>query len=742
MIFLTAIAVGTLASVYLLLALLSVLRLRLSVRQALLYVPLQVAFSVDARAIADARAEGAPVIYFVVHRSRLDPALMLALLPDDTLHILDDDSARSVWLEPWRELARTIVFNAKHVFVSRRLVQVLKRKGRIAVYVPEDVEPDVRSFRLYRAISRIALQADARIVPIFVDGSERLPRFLRFGGTARPSLRARLTIGALRGQTITELVKASIEGSNTGSNALFDRVAEVRALTRSAGRTLFTGVVEAACRFGPAQEAVEDTISGTLSYRKLLIAARIFAARFARTTAPGETVGVLMPNGNGLAVTFLALWSAGRSVCPINSTAGAASITSSVRTVPLRLVVSSRQFVKKANLEAVVAAAEAGGARFLWIEDWREAITRFEQVVGALLWRVPVGRQEPDAPAAILFSSGSEGLPKAIVLSHANLFTNAMQVESRLAIGPSDRLLAVLPAFHALGLTGSVTLPLLTGVRTYYYPTPLHFRQIPEVAAKTKPTVMFATDTFLSAYAKAAKDGDFNSLRLVVAGAEPLRPGTAQQWTERFGVTPLEGYGLTEASPVLAMNTAAHNRLGTVGRTLPGLRGRLEPVDGVPQGGRLAVSGPNIMLGYILPENPGVLTTPPNGWHDTGDIVSVDREGYLTVVGRVKRFAKIAGEMVSLAAVETVAERIWPDGRHAAAALPDPKRGQRIVLVTTSSEADVTTFRQGARAAGLAEIAVPDTIVRVNELPTLGSGKVDGPAVQRLAEEPPPAAVA
>lgn len=739
---LTAIAIGTLASAYLLLALAAMVRLGLSVRQALLYVPMRAAFRIDDRAMVAARAENAPVIYVVVHRSRLEPALMLTLLPEDTLHILDEGSARSAWLEPWRELARTIIFNAEHVFVSRRLVRVLKRKGRIAAYVPEDVEPDVRSFRLYRAISRIALQADARIVPIFVDGAERLPRFLGGDKSAQPSLRTRLTIGALPGETITDLVKVGIEGSTTGSNALFDRVADLRARTKSSGRTLFTGVVQAATRFGPAREAVEDTVSGTLTYRKLLIAARIFAARFARTTAPGETVGVLLPNGNGLAISLLGLWSAGRAACPINSTAGVASMTSAARTVPLRLILSSRLFVKKAGLEAIVAAAETGGARFVWIEDWRGAITGFERFVAALLWRVPVGRQDPDTPAAILFSSGSEGLPKAIVLSHANLLANAMQVEARLAIGPSDRLLAVLPAFHALGLTGSVTLPLLTGVRTYYYPTPLHFRQIPEIAAATKPTVLFATDTFLAAYGKAAKDGDFASLRLVVAGAEPLRPGTTRQWTERFGVAPLEGYGLTEASPVLSLNTATHNRAGTVGRALPGLRGRLEPVEGVPQGGRLAVSGPNVMLGYILPENPGMLTTLPNGWHDTGDIVSVDREGYLTILGRVKRFAKIAGEMVSLAAVESVAERVWPDGRHAAAALPDPKRGQRIVLVTTSADADVSAFRRGARAAGLADIAVPDAIVHVSEIPTLGSGKTDGPAVQRLAEEPPAAAVA
>jgi len=737
---LTAIVLGCLVAAYVAAALVLVLRLRISLRQALAYLPLKVALRIDDRGIATARTAQAPVIYVVIHRSRLEPALMLSLLPDDTLHILDPDSAATAWLEPWRALGRTIVFKAEHVFVSRRLVQILKRKGRIAVYLPDEVEPDTRAFRLYRAVSRIALQADARVVTIAVEGAQDFPA----GRTGKPAGRSRwlprLVVGALPGRTVTELVADSLGGATPGSNALFDRVAAVRSATASAGLTVFAAVRQAARRFGPDTVAVEDPLAGTMSYRQTLIGARIFAGRFARITAPREVVGVLLPNSVGLAITLLGLWSAGRAASPINHTAGAANVTAAMRMVAARLTVSSRTFVEKAGLEEIVAAAEAGGARILWLEDLRAGITGFDRAMGWLSWRGAIGRQDPAAAAVVLFSSGSEGLPKAIQLSHANLVSNAMQVEARLSIGPADQVLAVLPAFHALGLLGGLVLPLATGVRTFLYPSPLHFRQIPKLAAKTRPTAIFATDTFLAAYAKAADDGDFASLRFAVAGAEPLRRSTCETWRARFGVPLLEGYGMTEASPVAALNSATHGRDGTIGRLLPGMRGRIEPVEGIADAGRLWIWGPNVMAGTIDPDRPGTLCAVPEGWHDTGDIVSVDRDGFVALRGRARRFAKIAGEMVSLTVVESLAEAAWPESRHAAVALPDPRRGERIVLVTTEPSPDPATLRAQGRRIGAPDIAQPDAILTVAEIPLLGSGKVDHAAVRRLADGDKPAA--
>lgn len=716
---------------WLLIGVIETFRLDLRFTQALLYVPFKLAYRIADDRIRIARNARTPVIYVVSHQSRIEPALMLSLLPDDTLHILDDASARSPWLEPWRELGRTIAFNAEHVFVSRRLVRVLKGKGRLAVYLPDTVEPDTKSFRLFRAITRIAMQADARIVPIFVAGSRDLPVSLTPKDNAPRHWFPRLSLSVLEPMTIAELVARNPDmASNT--NALFDRFAEARLHGTNLDRGLFLGMRDAATRVGASHPIIEDVISGALSYRKMFIGARVLGRRFEAVTAPGEAVGLLLPNANGVVLSFVGLVSAARVAAMINYTAGPASVTAAIRTAVIRTVVSSRAFIEKAGIDDIVAAVEAGGAKMLWLEDVRESVTMLDKVAAALFWRFPLQRQQASKPAVILFTSGSEGTPKAVVLSHRNLYANAMQAEARVTISPADILLNVLPVFHSFGLTGGTILPLVTGVKLFLYPSPLHYKIIPEIARKVKPTVMFGTDTFLANYARTAKDGDFSSLRFVVAGAEAVKPETRRTYRDRFQASIIEGFGLTEAAPVVAVNTAIHNRDGTVGRLLPAIRMKLEPVEGISDAGRLWLDGPNMMMGYMTADRPGELQ-PLEGWHDTGDIVSVDRDGFITIRGRAKRFAKIAGEMVSLGAVEMLVQSLWPEERHAAVAVPDKRRGERIVLVTTADDASAEELRQFGKKAGAAELMVPNDIIKVEEIPVLGSGKTDYVSARKLA---------
>ena len=716
---------------WLLIAAIERFRLDLRFTQALLYVPFKLAYRIADNRIRIARSAKTPVIYVVSHQSRIEPALMLSLLPDDTLHILDEASARSPWLEPWREVARTIAFNAEHVFVSRRLVRVLKGKGRLAVYLPDNVEPDVKSFRLFRAITRIAMQADARIVPIFVAGTRDLPVSLTPKEKAPRHWFPRLSVSVLEPMTIAELVARNPDmASNT--NALFDRFAEARLYGTNLDRSLFLAMRDAADRVGPSHPIIEDVISGSLSYRKLFIGARVLGRRFEAVTAPGEAVGVLLPNANGVVLTFVGLISAARVAAMINYTAGPASVTAAIRTAVIRTVVSSRAFVEKAGIDDIIAAVEAGGAKMLWLEDVRAGVTVLDKVAAALLWRFPLQRQQASKPAVILFTSGSEGTPKAVVLSNRSLLANVMQAEARVSVSPADTLLNVLPAFHSFGLTGGTILPLVLGIKLFLYPSPLHYKIIPEIARKVKPTVMFGTDTFLANYARTAKDGDFSSLRFVVAGAEAVKPETRRTYRDRFQASIVEGFGLTEAAPVVAVNTAIHSRDGTVGRPLPAIRLKLEPVEGITEGGRLWLDGPNMMMGYMSADRPGELQ-PLEGWHDTGDIVSIDREGFITIRGRAKRFAKIAGEMVSLGAVEMLVQSLWPEERHAAVAVPDKRRGERIVLVTTADDANAEELRQFGKKAGAAELMVPNDIIKVEEIPVLGSGKTDYVSARKLA---------
>ncbi len=373
--------------------------------------------------------------------------------------------------------------------------------------------------------------------------------------------------------------------------------------------------------------------------------------------------------------------------------------------------------------------------RLIYLEDLRDSITMGDKLRGMLAHRRPLARRQPDEPAAILFTSGSEGAPKGVVLSHRNMLANAAQAAARIDFGRSDKVFNVLPIFHCFGLTVGFVLPVISGVPIYLYPSPLHYRIVPELVYGSNATILFGTDTFLSGYARTANAYDFRSIRYVVAGAEPVKELTRATWSEKFGVRILEGYGVTETAPVLALNTPMFNKFGTVGRLMPGVESRLEPVAGVEGGGRLFVRGPNVMLGYLKAENPGVLQAPDEGWHDTGDIVAIDEHGFVSIKGRAKRFAKIAGEMVSLAAIETLAAELWPKALSAAATEIDPRKGERIVLVTQEKDATRADFQTYAKSKGAADLMIPAEVMIVESIPVLGSGKLDFAAVTKMVRD-------
>ena len=367
-------------------------------------------------------------------------------------------------------------------------------------------------------------------------------------------------------------------------------------------------------------------------------------------------------------------------------------------------------------------------------EEIRASVTAADKLAAMLPSRSP-RPADPDSPAFILFTSGSEGSPKGVVLSHRNVLTNVAQVAARIDFSPADIMFNVLPVFHSFGLTGGLMLPLVSGLKCYLYPSPLHYRIIPELVYATNATAIVGTDTFLMGYARTANPYDFRSLRFVVAGAEPVKAETRRVWMEKFGHRILEGYGVTECSPVLAVNTPMFNRVGTVGRLLPGINHHLEAMPGIEDGGRLQVRGPNVMLGYLRAEAPGVIEPPEHGWYDTGDIVAIDEEGFVAIRGRVKRFAKIAGEMISLAAVDAMVAALRPDAEHVAVAVPDARRGERIILMTTAPDLTRAALQAHGRERGVSELMIPAEILPMDELPLLGSGKVDFTKARVIALE-------
>lgn len=504
-------------------------------------------------------------------------------------------------------------------------------------------------------------------------------------------------------------------------------------------KSVFAALIDARRRYGASKVALHDADDRQLTYNQIVQAAFALGSAMRRRTKKGEAVGVMLPTGAAAVLSFFALNAFGRTPAMLNFTAGIANLDLALRAARVRKVVTAHAFIEKAELQALEAAL-AAKVELIYLEDVREKLGirgKLAGVVGSLAPGLIADQPHHSEPAVILFTSGTEGDPKGVVLSHQNVVANVLQVLAHVpeALTPSDVLFNPLPTFHCFGLTAGALLPLLGGMRSVLHPSPLHHKLIPERIKSTGATILFATDTFLNQYVRAAGDDELSGLRFAVCGAERVRDETRQSVKRRFAVELLEGYGATEASPVIAVNQPGNNRAGTVGRALPGVETRFEPVEGIAHGGRMFVRGPNVMLGYITADNPGQIVPPPDGWHDTGDIVALNSEEFLTIRGRLKRFAKIGGEMISLAVVENCAAAVWRDHEHAAAVLPDKRKGEQIVLLTTNKTADRSELQRWAHEHGVNEMSLPRKLFHVDAIPMLGTGKMDIGGVQRLAEQ-------
>jgi acyl-[acyl-carrier-protein]-phospholipid O-acyltransferase/long-chain-fatty-acid--[acyl-carrier-protein] ligase len=498
-------------------------------------------------------------------------------------------------------------------------------------------------------------------------------------------------------------------------------------------KTLFGALLDARDRFGRSKVALEDLERQPITFGRLVLGSLVLGRKLAALTRDREEVGVLLPNVQAVAVTLFGLNAFGRVPAFLNFTAGIKNLKAACEVAEIRTVVTSRRFVEQGKLDDILGE----GRRILWLEDVRAGLTSLDKLRGVLdSWRarrVHAGTKvQPDDPAVVLFTSGSEGAPKGVVLSNANLVANAYQVKALAGdvLRPEDVFFNPLPVFHSFGLTAGLLTAVLNGMKSVLYPSPLHYRQIPKLIAGTRATILLATDTFLQGYARAAGEDDLASVRYVIAGAERVKDETRRLWA-KHGTVILEGYGATECSPVIAVSLPDRNRPGSVGPLLPGIEWRLDPVEGIHEGGRLRVRGPNVMKGYLDSAAPGGIRPPADGWHDTGDIVAID-DGIVTIRGRAKRFAKVGGEMVSLGAVEAMVQQLWPDFNHVVVSLPDSRKGEQIVLITEKPDADKDVLLAHAQEQGFPELWVPRSIL-VSSIPALGSGKTDYAAAADLA---------
>jgi len=518
-------------------------------------------------------------------------------------------------------------------------------------------------------------------------------------------------------------------------------ILKAESLSAAAQKRLQRSIVAAfleACKSHDRDKTILiDGDGRSLSYKDLLRASMALSVPIKAKTRGDENVGILLPTGAGAVIALLSIHAAGRTPAMLNFTAGMKNLKAAAATAPFDTIVTAHKFIEIAGLSSLMEELSEF-ATILYLEDLQKQLglgAKLKAVLGPILPALVTPKASPDDTGVILFTSGTEGNPKGVVLTHANILANIEQIEQHVELEEDDIIFNPLPTFHCYGLTAGTLWPIFTGRKVVLHPSPLQTKTIAKRIFKTRATVLFATDTFLQQYMRASKDGGLNSLRIAVCGAERVREETRKTAEQRFDMEVLEGYGVTEGAPVLAANQPGDIQAGTIGKMLPGIEARLEPVEGLEDAGQLWVRGPNIMKGYISPDNPGQIVPLKEGWHDTGDVVSVNEDGHYVIRGRIKRFAKIGGEMVSLMVVENCASAVWPDHLHAAAIVPDPKRGEQIVLVTEAAEAKRRDLLTWAQTHGVPEISVPKKIISVESLPVLGTGKLDYVSITKLANE-------
>jgi acyl-[acyl-carrier-protein]-phospholipid O-acyltransferase/long-chain-fatty-acid--[acyl-carrier-protein] ligase len=674
-------------------------------------------------------AAGQPAVVVVNHVSFLDGLLLAAFLPGKPTFAVHTRIAQAWWVRPFIKLFDAFPVDPTNPMAAKAMVRAVQ-SGRTLVIFPEGrITVTGALMKVFDGPGMVADKADAPIVPVRIDGAQFTP-FSRLGGKVRRRWFPRITLTVLPQRRFAVTGDSARARRAAAGRKLYDVMSDAIFATSDIDRTLFQALIDARDVHGGGAPVVEDIKRVPLTYTRLLAGSLALSGPLSADTKQGEAVGVLLPNVNAVVATFFALQYAGRVPAMLNFTAGLGNILSACTAAEIRTVITSRAFVEQSKLGELIEGVTYANIGVRYLEDIGAGISTASRI-GALIatrWAARLHRRRgvaPDSPAVILFTSGSEGLPKGVVLTHRNLLANCQQLSARIDFSEGDVVLNALPVFHSFGLTGGTLLPILHGVRTVLYPSPLHYRIVPALAYDANATILFGTDTFLSGYARMAHGYDFYSLRYIFAGAERVRDETRRTYADKFGLRILEGYGATEAAPVIAVNTPMHFKAGSVGRLLPGMEGRLDPVPGIAEGGRFSIRGPNVMAGYLKSDRPGVLQPPEHGWHDTGDIVTIDDAGFITIRGRAKRFAKIGGEMVSLPAVEGYAAKLWPDAEHAVVTRPDARKGEQLVMFTTRADATASALQAWGRGNGVTELMLPKDIRVVPALPVLGTGKLD-----------------
>ncbi len=681
-------------------------------------------------------------VYIVNHLSFLDGIFLGAFLPHSPVFVIDRLMAQRWYFKIFLRYIPHVSVDPLHPMAIKQLVRIVREGQSILIFPEGRISTTGAFMKFYEGALYIAYKAQACVVPIYLSGLERTP-LSRSAYLYRKSYFPEVRIVVNQSIQVTLPPTVEIALPKIKRQYLANLTREMMMETKVEHvkyKSLFEALLVAKTRFGKNRVIVEDINLKPENYQQLVRKSLVIGRLLSQHVPMDTRVGLLMPNSIGLVAAIYGLTAHKRTPALLNYTAGVEGIQAAAHIASVQLIVTSRKFLEKAKLTHL--PEQLNDKTWVYAEDLARQLTLKDKLWVLCASHFPtrfLPTVTAEDEAAVLFTSGSEGLPKGVVHTHRSLQANVHQIHSMVDINSQDRFMLTLPMFHAFGLLTGAVLPVLSGSYTFYYPSPLHYRVIPEVSYDKRATILFGTNTFLANYAKYANPYDFTHLRFVVAGAEKLAETTRLLWQEKFGLRIFEGYGVTECAPVVALNVPMAYKAGSVGRLLPQMESKLLPIEGLAKGGRLVVRGPNVMKGYLRYENPAVLESPFHegeaGWYDTGDIVDIDSEGFLFIQGRLKRFAKLAGEMVSLEVVEKLCYAVNADAQHVAAIRKDAQKGEAIVIFSTYPQLERTMLVQQAKQLGISELAIPRYIEYISDIPVLGSGKPDYVRLNEMANQ-------
>jgi len=673
------------------------------------------------------------------HESFLDGFLLGLFLPKRATFVVHTSVLKRWAFRQALRLTSHLAVDPASPLAMKKVIKLLESGENVVIFPEGRITLTGNLMKVYDGPGFVAAKTNAAILPVRIDGAAE-SYFGRLSNHHPKRMLPKVTLTVMPTTNIV-MPKATHHEFPTGKQRRriagegMRSVMQKMLFQAQKTHTLFESFLDAIDKFGRNYELIEDMNETEETYQDLLKKSLALGRIVTKVSSTNETVGVLMPNITNTVALILGMSAFNRVPAMINYTSGTAGMQNACIAANVKTVITSRKFIETAKLESIIDGLN--NLNILYLEDLRADFGVVDRawLIGYALHnpRAAMEVNKPNEPAVVLFTSGSEGKPKGVVHSHKSILSNISQIMAVLDFNPTDKFMMVLPIFHAFGFTGTM-LPVLNGIKIHIFPSPLQYKIIPEVIYDRGCTVFFATSTFLGNYAKFAHPYDFYKLRIIVAGAEKLNEEVRKTYTEKFGIRILEGYGATECAPVLSANTPMANLNGSVGQFVPGLEHKIESVPGIDAGGLLYVRGENIMMGYYLFDSPGVLNPTEDGWYNTGDIVEVDAQGFIHIKGRVKRFAKVAGEMVSLEVVEKIACTAAPEFMHAASTQIDSQRGENIVLFTTDPELKREDLQIVAKNLGSPEISIARKIIRIDELPLLGTGKTDYVTLKQMAE--------